>query len=212
MSLAKVLDETFGVWLDSYNGEISDDEDASKIWAGFRYAIALANNDDDKEEKKEYEKAHGRYVKPKEKILELCRQRKEGTYLYYQGQVYPCIRGFDPEDWRDEDDSTAPLKTEGERISELFWEYENLSPKKKKMIQDLCVCIPEKRVLYFGIRYRTNIWFTFQKECYGNNDGNYIECETYGKSYRIQKKERWYRGKGETFSTANECFHAFCRG
>ncbi|ALX27457.1 hypothetical protein GMAR_ORF82 [Golden Marseillevirus] len=209
MSLSKVLDETFQVWLNSYNGEISDDENASKIWAGFRYAIALANNKDDKKEKKQYEKAHGRYTKPKEEILELCRQRSEGTYLYYQGQVYPCIQDFDPEEWIDEEDGDVPLKTEEERISELFQDYESLSPKKKKFIRDFCECVPKKRVLYFGIRYRTNIWFTFEKECYGQNDGKYIECETYEKTYRIRTNSR-RREKGETFSSAAKCFDAFC--
>ncbi|ALH06823.1 hypothetical protein PMV_125 [Port-miou virus] len=213
MSLSKVLDETFGVWLNSFQGEISDDEEASKIWAGFKYAISLANKEDGTEEKAEYEKAHGRYIKSKEKLDSISRKRKDGTYFYYQGRVYPCIGGFDPEDWKETDLPTEPLKTEGERLSELQQKYDCLKKDTKNMIEEVFACVPKDKVLYFGWDYLV-FWFTYNKETY-SKEGSRIEASLFGNSPRYEvrrNKKSWYWGRGRTFDNAKECFGMFWRG
>nr|WRK65523.1 hypothetical protein MarFTME_478 [Marseillevirus futianmevirus] len=194
MSLEKVLDETFQVWLDSFQGEISDDEDANKIWAGFSYALSLVRQEGEKKAKKEYEKAHERYSKSEEKIRKLCEERRSG-FFSYQGKVYPCVGIFDPEEWQEEGE---PPMTREILETERMKKYENLSRKNKKMVHFVLNGIPFDKVVFWDCQYG-EAWFTFDKECYGKGQGKYFTVEE-GKSacgYRKGMNLHFLCHKGE---------------
>nr|WQM87041.1 hypothetical protein [Marseillevirus cajuinensis] len=172
MSLENVLDETFQVWLDSFQGEISDDEEASKIWAGFKYALALVRKEGEKRAKKEYEKAHERYSKPEEKIRKLCEERRSG-FFSYQGKVYPCVGIFDAEEWQEEGE---PPMTREILEKKKMNKYERLSSKHKKMVNFVLNGIPFDKVVFWDCQYG-EAWFTFDKDCYGKGQGKYFAVE-----------------------------------
>ncbi|AQM73354.1 hypothetical protein B1750_gp373 [Noumeavirus] len=170
MSLEQVLDETFQVWLDSFQGEISDDEDASKIWTGFKYALALVRKEGEKKAEKEYEKAHRRYSKPANKIQKLCEERRSG-FFSYQGKVYSCIGIFDPEEWQEDVPITREILEE-----KRMKRYKKLPPKHKKMVEFVLNGFPFDRIVFWDCEHG-KAWFTFDKGCYGEGRGKYFTVE-----------------------------------
>ncbi|AGV01495.1 hypothetical protein C8_146 [Cannes 8 virus] len=173
MSLEQVLDETFQVWLDSFQGEFPEDEEASKIWTGFKYALALVRKEGEKKAEKEYEKAHERYSKPIEKIQKLCEERNYG-FFSYQGKVYPCVGVFDPEEWQEEE---GEPQIKREILEERRMEkYEGLSSKRKKMVDFVLNGFPFDKVVFWDCEYG-RAWFTFDKDCYGYGRGKYFTVE-----------------------------------
>lgn len=172
MSLEKVLYETFQVWLDSFEGEISDSEEASKIWTGFKYALALVREEGEKNAKKEYEKAHERYSKSEEKIRKLCEERRSG-FFSYQGKVYPCVGVFNPKEWQEEGE---PPMTREILEKERMDKYESLSSKHKKMVNFVLNGVSFDKVVFWDCQYG-EAWFTFDKNCYGTGVGKYFTVE-----------------------------------
>lgn len=205
MSLEQVLDETFQVWLDSFQGEISDDEEANKIWAGFSYALAIVREDDEEKAKKEYERAHNRYVIPLKKIQKLCGKRKSG-YVTVQGKTYPCIGVFDPDEWNE----PGELEVTKEMLEkERMDKYHNLSPKKRGIVDNVLSKVPYDRPIFWGCDYR--IWFTYDEDCYGEEKGKYFTAEegktTQCKSPNMKLRTTIWKNGDWRLATLGECIH-----
>lgn len=172
MSLENILSETFDLWLNSFPGEISDDEEASRIWAGFNYALALARKEGEEKAKKKYENAHGIYSKPEEDIVKICKERESG-YIAYQGEILPSTANFVAEEWMDEESDQETALSQYKDC--MMQRYKRMGDNKKEALKIVLGLVHEK-VVFWGVE-GNKLWFTRDKSCYGKGDGVFFTLE-----------------------------------
>nr|WNL49536.1 hypothetical protein MarFTMF_020 [Marseillevirus sp.] len=155
MSLEQVLDETLDLWMDVFDGEISDEKNGKKILEGLRYSLSLVRREDVARRKRKYEKAHGVFKVTAKKLKKLREHREKG-FLTFNDTTRACV-GRDP----------------GERKAKKRMErYKALSKEKKDLLETVFLYTPSERPVFWD--YKDVLWLTYDKNCYGKGEGKYI--------------------------------------
>ncbi|BAU80043.1 DHH phosphoesterase [Tokyovirus A1] len=155
MSLEQVLDETLDIWMDAFDEEISDKRNGAKILEGLRYSLALVRREDVARRKRKYEKAHGVFRTTPKKLAKLCESRERG-FLTFNETTRACV-GYDPEE---------------RKTKKRMKRYRELSEKKKELLETFLSYAPSNRPVFWDCKDK--LWFTYDKNCYGDGKGKYI--------------------------------------
>lgn len=92
-NLPKVLDQLFGQFLNTVEGDVTDNEEINTVYCGFQYAISLTDGSSDETKAKflkRYQKSMGIYGEPKlseRELMALSHVRSFGN-VFYAGKHY----------------------------------------------------------------------------------------------------------------------------